>query len=274
MSTTPSPCRAYVRRRRRAGVHRAGEARTGAEPRGQHVLGVVAVALLRPAVRDAGHPERGRVVVRGLLGVADQEADVVDARAPGTGRRRRRARPRRRAASTSTSSVESMPVMSPAVAVVPVSMAVRRLGNRYADCTGQRCAMRRATRLYAGQDCLVAMHRPARRPADRAARRRARIGVLECSRRLRVARGTVQARLDKLIARGVIRGFGPELDPAALGFGVTAFVTLEIRQRLRPRPGRRAPGRASPRCWRRTPSPAPATCCAGSWPGPTPTCSG
>ena len=29
----------------------------------------------------------------------------------------------------------------------------------------------------------------------------------------------------------MIRGFGPEVAPAALGFGVTAFVTLEIRQR-------------------------------------------
>jgi len=58
-----------------------------------------------------------------------------------------------------------------------------------------------------------------------------RIGVLECARRLRVARGTVQARLDKLVARGVIRGFGPEVSPGAIGFGVTAFVTLEIRQR-------------------------------------------
>lgn len=59
-----------------------------------------------------------------------------------------------------------------------------------------------------------------------------RIGVLELARRLQVARGTVQARLDKLVARGVIRGFGPEVAPAALGFGVTAFVTLEIRQRF------------------------------------------
>ncbi|WP_435205367.1 Lrp/AsnC family transcriptional regulator [Micromonospora sp. bgisy143] len=58
-----------------------------------------------------------------------------------------------------------------------------------------------------------------------------RIGVLECSRRLGVARGTVQARLDKLIERGVIRGFGPEISPAAIGFGVTSFVTLEISQR-------------------------------------------
>ncbi len=57
-----------------------------------------------------------------------------------------------------------------------------------------------------------------------------RIGVLECSRRLGVARGTVQARLDRLTARGVIRGYGPEIDPGALGYGVTAFVTLEIRQ--------------------------------------------
>lgn len=58
-----------------------------------------------------------------------------------------------------------------------------------------------------------------------------RIGVLECSRRLRVARGTVQARLDRLTGRGVIEGFGPDVSPRALGFGVTAFVTLEIRQR-------------------------------------------
>ncbi|MEV6970861.1 Lrp/AsnC family transcriptional regulator [Hamadaea sp. NPDC051192] len=57
-----------------------------------------------------------------------------------------------------------------------------------------------------------------------------RIGVLECARRLAVARGTVQARLDRLQARGVITGFGPQLDPAALGYAVTAFVTLEIRQ--------------------------------------------
>jgi DNA-binding Lrp family transcriptional regulator len=57
-----------------------------------------------------------------------------------------------------------------------------------------------------------------------------RIGVLEASRRLGVARGTVQARLDRLAGTGVVRGWGPEVDPAAMGFGVTAFVTLEIRQ--------------------------------------------
>jgi DNA-binding Lrp family transcriptional regulator len=57
-----------------------------------------------------------------------------------------------------------------------------------------------------------------------------RVGVLEASRRLGVARGTVQARLDRLRDRGVITGYGPDVDPAAVGFRVTAFVTLEIRQ--------------------------------------------
>ena len=57
-----------------------------------------------------------------------------------------------------------------------------------------------------------------------------RIGVLEASRRLGVARGTVQSRLDKLVAGGVITGWGPDLDPASLGYPVTAFLTLEIRQ--------------------------------------------
>ena len=57
-----------------------------------------------------------------------------------------------------------------------------------------------------------------------------RVGVLEASRRLRVARGTVQARLERMRERGVITGYGPEVDPAALGYEVTAFITLEIRQ--------------------------------------------
>ena len=60
--------------------------------------------------------------------------------------------------------------------------------------------------------------------------REPRIGVLEASRRLRIARGTVQARLDKLVARGVVTGWGPDIDPVALGYPVTAFVTLEIAQ--------------------------------------------
>ena len=57
-----------------------------------------------------------------------------------------------------------------------------------------------------------------------------RIWVLEASRRLGVARGTVQARLDKLAASGVVTGWAPTLDPAAMGHPVTAFLTLEIQQ--------------------------------------------
>jgi DNA-binding Lrp family transcriptional regulator len=57
-----------------------------------------------------------------------------------------------------------------------------------------------------------------------------RIGVLEASRRLGVARGTVQARLDRLESAGVITGWAPSVDPVALGFPVSAFATLEIAQ--------------------------------------------
>ncbi|MBR7742928.1 Lrp/AsnC family transcriptional regulator [Phycicoccus sp. BSK3Z-2] len=57
------------------------------------------------------------------------------------------------------------------------------------------------------------------------------VGVLGASRRLEVARGTVQARLDRLQERGVIRTFAPRISPEALGYPVTAFCTLEIRQR-------------------------------------------
>jgi DNA-binding Lrp family transcriptional regulator len=58
-----------------------------------------------------------------------------------------------------------------------------------------------------------------------------RIGVLESSRRLGVARGTVQARLDRLEQAGVLTSWAPTLDPAALGWPVSAFATLEIAQR-------------------------------------------
>lgn len=57
-----------------------------------------------------------------------------------------------------------------------------------------------------------------------------RLGVLECSRQLGVARGTVQARMDRLERRGVLRGFPPALDLAAMGYVLTAFAVLEIAQ--------------------------------------------
>jgi DNA-binding Lrp family transcriptional regulator len=57
-----------------------------------------------------------------------------------------------------------------------------------------------------------------------------RAGDLELSRRTGVARGTVAARLERLEDAGVVTGHGPDVDVAAAGFGVQAFVTLEIAQ--------------------------------------------
>jgi DNA-binding Lrp family transcriptional regulator len=57
-----------------------------------------------------------------------------------------------------------------------------------------------------------------------------RAGVLELSRTLGVARGTVQARLDRMERSGVITGYGPDVDLAAAGYPVQAFATLEIAQ--------------------------------------------
>ena len=60
--------------------------------------------------------------------------------------------------------------------------------------------------------------------------RDARVGVLELSRRLEVARGTVQARLDRLVSAGVIRNFSADLNLEALGFQVKAYVTVEAKE--------------------------------------------
>lgn len=57
-----------------------------------------------------------------------------------------------------------------------------------------------------------------------------RAGVLTLARELGIARGTLQARLDRMLAEGVITGFGPDVDLAAVGYRVTGFVTLEITQ--------------------------------------------
>src|SRR4051794_6690990 len=57
-----------------------------------------------------------------------------------------------------------------------------------------------------------------------------RIGLLEVARQLGVARGTVQARLAKLEARGVVTGHGPEVDPSAMGYPIAAFMLIELAQ--------------------------------------------
>jgi len=63
-----------------------------------------------------------------------------------------------------------------------------------------------------------------------AMRQSPRAGILELSRLVKVARATVQSRLERLERAGVITGYGPDIDIAAAGYPVQAFVTLEIAQ--------------------------------------------
>jgi DNA-binding Lrp family transcriptional regulator len=63
-----------------------------------------------------------------------------------------------------------------------------------------------------------------------ALRKHPRAGALELSRITGVARATVSARLQRLEDGGVVTGYGPDIDVTAAGFGVQAFVTLEIAQ--------------------------------------------
>ncbi|MBF6274754.1 MULTISPECIES: Lrp/AsnC family transcriptional regulator [Nocardia] len=55
-------------------------------------------------------------------------------------------------------------------------------------------------------------------------------GVLELSRRTRVARATVQSRIARMEEAGVIASYDPRVDVTAAGFDVQAFVSLEIAQ--------------------------------------------
>lgn len=59
---------------------------------------------------------------------------------------------------------------------------------------------------------------------------RPRTSVREYARILGVARGTLQARLDRMEREGVITGTGPVLSPAALGHPVLAFVHIQVTQ--------------------------------------------
>lgn len=64
----------------------------------------------------------------------------------------------------------------------------------------------------------------------KALRRGARATITELAKDTGLARSTVQLRLARLEARGVIDGYGPDLSPAHAGYGVTAFTTLSIVQ--------------------------------------------
>ena len=61
-----------------------------------------------------------------------------------------------------------------------------------------------------------------------------RAGMLQLAREVGVARNTAQARFDRLLAAGVVTGFGPDLDLRKVGYGVSAFVSVEIAQGRNP----------------------------------------
>jgi DNA-binding Lrp family transcriptional regulator len=59
-----------------------------------------------------------------------------------------------------------------------------------------------------------------------------RATVLALAERVGLSRNTVQARLAALEARGVLTTFERRIDPAALGYPLTAFVMVQVTQRM------------------------------------------
>ena len=59
-----------------------------------------------------------------------------------------------------------------------------------------------------------------------------RATVLALAQRLGLSRNTVQARLARLDACGVLASLERRIDPAALGFPLAAFVMVQVTQRL------------------------------------------
>ena len=144
------------------------------EPRAarlEHVHGLVRVPGLRAAVGDPPHAERGRVVVRRLFRVADREHHGVHADdGKAVLQWRRHAVSMRSRPQTAQSSPISLVILTIYTERVMVSV--------YTMTTSDRGLI---DRLDAALIELLTAE--------------PRVGVLEASRRLRVARGTVQARL-------------------------------------------------------------------------------
>jgi len=61
-------------------------------------------------------------------------------------------------------------------------------------------------------------------------RTRPHISVVELARTLGVARGTAQARIQRLEQSSVVTGYGPDVDLERAGWSVLSFTTLEISQ--------------------------------------------
>lgn len=57
-----------------------------------------------------------------------------------------------------------------------------------------------------------------------------RMSMRTLAERLHISRANAYARVQRLIADGVIRGFHAEVDPVAAGLGTSAYLTLNLRQ--------------------------------------------
>ena len=58
----------------------------------------------------------------------------------------------------------------------------------------------------------------------------ARVSVRELAAQVGVSRASAYSRLKRLQDTGVIRGFTVDIDPAALGLGLPAYVHVRIKQ--------------------------------------------
>ncbi|MFC5994964.1 Lrp/AsnC family transcriptional regulator [Pseudonocardia hispaniensis] len=58
-----------------------------------------------------------------------------------------------------------------------------------------------------------------------------RATMLALAERVGISRNTVQARLARLEERGVLQSLERRIDPAALGYPLVAFVTVQVTQR-------------------------------------------
>lgn len=57
-----------------------------------------------------------------------------------------------------------------------------------------------------------------------------RLSMRALAEQIHVSRANVYARVERLRETGVLRGFHADVDPAAAGFGTTAYVTLNLSQ--------------------------------------------
>lgn len=57
-------------------------------------------------------------------------------------------------------------------------------------------------------------------------------GIREYARRLNIARGTAQSRIDRFSEAGIVTSYRPQMQPAALGYVILAFVHVHVAQTM------------------------------------------